>query len=92
MNPDYADGITAPRQSHTGRPLPSAREVSLTIHRPSYSIDPHFTVMLAVYGQFLDHDITATALNQGIAEYFYIMFLSHVKQQYDNFQDKMVNQ
>lgn len=39
--------------------------VSLGVHRPSYSTDPHFTVMLAVFGQFLDHDITATALNQG---------------------------
>lgn len=37
----------------------------MTVHRPSYSIDPKFTVMLAVFGQFLDHDITATALNQG---------------------------
>lgn len=35
------------------------------VHRPSYYTDPHFTVMLAVWGQFLDHDITATASNQG---------------------------
>lgn len=66
MNPDYEDGIWEPRSSHTKNPLPSARKVSLSVHRPSYSIDPHFTVMLAVFGQFLDHDITATALNQGI--------------------------
>lgn len=65
MNPDYEDGISAPRESHTENKLPSARNVSLSVHRPSYSIDPDFTVMLAVFGQFLDHDITATALNQG---------------------------
>lgn len=65
MNPDYADGIWKPRISHTANLLPSARKISLSVHRPSYSIDPNFTVMLAVYGQFLDHDITATALNQG---------------------------
>lgn len=65
LNPDYADGISAPRNSHAGDPLPSARNVSLTVHRPSYAIDPDFTVMVAVFGQFLDHDITATALNQG---------------------------
>lgn len=65
LNPDYADGISEPRASHFSHELPSAREVSLFIHRPSYSIDPNFTVMLAVFGQFLDHDITATALNQG---------------------------
>lgn len=65
LNPDYADGISAPRSSHGNTPLPSARTISLSVHRPSYSIDPNFTVMLAVFGQFLDHDITATALNQG---------------------------
>lgn len=54
-----------PRESSTENELPSARNVSLTVHRPSYSVDPDFTVMLAVFGQFLDHDITATALNQG---------------------------
>lgn len=65
LNPDYADGISSPRESNNNIPLPSARNVSLTVHRPSYSIDPDFTVMVAVFGQFLDHDITATALNQG---------------------------
>lgn len=65
LNPDYEDGISSPRASHSATPLPSARQVSLWVHRPSYSIDPKFTVMLAVFGQFLDHDITATALTQG---------------------------
>lgn len=65
LNPDYEDGISAPRASHASAPLPSARRISLWVHRPSYSIDPKFTVMLAVFGQFLDHDVTATALNQG---------------------------
>lgn len=50
--------------------LPSARLISIGVHRPSYSSDPNFTVMLAVFGQFLDHDITATALNQGIIQIF----------------------
>lgn len=66
INPDYADGISQPRCDKNGEPLPSARQVSLQIHRPSYQTDPHFTVMLAVWGQFLDHDITATAGSQGI--------------------------
>ncbi|XP_030371156.1 chorion peroxidase [Scaptodrosophila lebanonensis] len=62
--PDYADGISTPRASHnmTGGRLPPAREVSLRIHRSSYDTDSNFTVMLAVFGQFLDHDITATSL------------------------------
>lgn len=65
LNPNYADGISTPRVSVTGKELPSARAVSMGVHRPSYQSDPHFTVMLAVWGQFLDHDITATAGTQG---------------------------
>ncbi|XP_012222781.2 peroxidase [Linepithema humile] len=63
---DYADGIESPRKAQSGRELPSAREVSLIVHKPSASSNPSFTVMLAVFGQFLDHDITATALSQGV--------------------------
>lgn len=47
-----------------GSPMPSARKVSLIVHRPFYRSEVKFTVMLAVWGQFLDHDITATALSQ----------------------------
>nr|XP_014087955.1 chorion peroxidase [Bactrocera oleae] len=63
--PDYADGISVPRASHAsdGTQLPPARKVSLDIHRASYDTDANFTVMLAVFGQFLDHDITATSLS-----------------------------
>lgn len=60
MPPAYEDGVSKPRSLG----LPSAREVSLMVHRPLYRNDPDFTVMLAVWGQFLDHDITATALSQ----------------------------
>nr|XP_031825686.1 uncharacterized protein LOC116423983 isoform X1 [Nomia melanderi]XP_031825687.1 uncharacterized protein LOC116423983 isoform X1 [Nomia melanderi]XP_031825688.1 uncharacterized protein LOC116423983 isoform X1 [Nomia melanderi]XP_031825689.1 uncharacterized protein LOC116423983 isoform X1 [Nomia melanderi]XP_031825690.1 uncharacterized protein LOC116423983 isoform X1 [Nomia melanderi] len=63
---NYADGLETPRRSLSGAELPSAREVSLKVHKPSPSTNPHFTVMLAVYGQFLDHDITATAISQGV--------------------------
>ncbi|XP_014485955.1 PREDICTED: chorion peroxidase [Dinoponera quadriceps] len=63
---DYADGFESPRRARSGGELPSAREVSLKVHGPSPSSNPSFTVMLAVFGQFLDHDITATALSQGV--------------------------
>ncbi|KAL6262808.1 hypothetical protein P5V15_005598 [Pogonomyrmex californicus] len=66
LPPDYADGIESPRKSRSGKELPSAREVSLKVHKPSASSNPSFTVMLAVFGQFLDHDITATALSLGV--------------------------
>ncbi|XP_065080087.1 chorion peroxidase [Ochlerotatus camptorhynchus] len=66
LTPDYGDGVSSPRESVDAKELPSARQVSLDIHRPSYHSDPNFSVMLAVWGQFLDHDITSTALNQGV--------------------------
>lgn len=66
LQAEYEDGVSEPRASVNGKQLPSARKVSIEVHRPSYNSDPNFTVMLAVFGQFLDHDITATALNQGI--------------------------
>lgn len=65
LKPAYADGIEAPRQGKNGRLLPSAKEVSLNAHKPEYSVNPTFTVMVAAFGQFLDHDITATAVSQG---------------------------
>lgn len=63
LSPDYGDGISMPRESKSGVELPSARQVSYNVHRPSFENDVNFTVMLAVWGQFLDHDITATAGN-----------------------------
>ena len=66
LPPAYADGISSPRKAVSGKSLPSAREVSLKVHPPSPSANPSFTVMLAVFGQFLDHDITATAASRGI--------------------------
>ncbi|KAK9890312.1 hypothetical protein WA026_010414 [Henosepilachna vigintioctopunctata] len=62
---DYGDGISSPRVSKSGQPLPTARTVSLIVHRPFYRDDVKFSVMLAVWGQFVDHDITATALSKG---------------------------
>ncbi|XP_026319857.1 peroxidase [Hyposmocoma kahamanoa] len=65
LPPDYGDGLSSPRTGVDGAPLPSARDVSVTVHRPSYAHDSSFTVMLAVWGQFIDHDVTATALSKG---------------------------
>ncbi|XP_022177219.1 chorion peroxidase-like isoform X1 [Myzus persicae] len=62
---DYSDGVWKPRKATDGSELPSAKQVSEGVHRPSYEEDHDFTVMLAVWGQFMDHDITATALSRG---------------------------
>ncbi|XP_037780731.1 chorion peroxidase-like [Penaeus monodon] len=65
LPPDYSDGIEALRESVRGGPLPNPRKVSATVHRslnrPSYKI----TMMVMQWGQFLDHDITATAQSRG---------------------------
>lgn len=64
LPPDYSDGINKPRVAKDKHPLPSARTVSLEVHRPYYKNDNKFSVVLAVWGQFIDHDMTATALSQ----------------------------
>jgi peroxidase len=70
LNPDYCDGISSPRCDSDGMDtLPSARDISVTVHRPSYFNDQHFTVMLAVWGQFLDHDVN-------LHSYYSIIILS----------------
>ncbi|XP_050398369.1 eosinophil peroxidase [Patella vulgata] len=78
VDADYADGIGAPRIYSTfgrcSKPwfrrlkpnkclLPSARTVSINIHPPRRVNSKH-SVMLMQWGQFLDHDFTASAIQQ----------------------------
>lgn len=60
QSPAYSDGIEEMRQSVLGGPLPSARFISLLVHGSKESESP-VTLMLAQWGQFLDHDLTSTA-------------------------------
>ncbi|XP_050400825.1 chorion peroxidase [Patella vulgata] len=43
--------------------LPSARTVSVVVH-PAKNVNSRSTVMLMQWGQFLDHDLTAAAIEQ----------------------------
>jgi hypothetical protein len=61
LTPDFADSVGAPRVSSSGKPLPSARLVSATVHKDLGFHDHAVTVMLVAWGQFIDHDITLTA-------------------------------
>ena len=61
LPPDYADGISAPRASVTGFPLPSTRLVSSNLHRDEGFHDHAVTILLVAWGQFIDHDITLTS-------------------------------
>ncbi|XP_008203085.1 myeloperoxidase [Nasonia vitripennis] len=56
----YDDNIQSIRSSVTGAPLPSAREISDYIHVDRDAPLTSVTHMLMQWGQFLDHDITAT--------------------------------
>lgn len=58
--PIYSDGIEQLRDSVRGGKLPSARLVSLLVHGSRES-DSMVTLMLAQWGQFIDHDLTSTA-------------------------------
>ncbi|XP_066986396.1 peroxidase-like [Macrobrachium rosenbergii] len=63
--PDYADGISELRRSVTGENLPSARLVSATLNSEPNGDSPSHTILLMTYGQFLDHDLTATPTAKG---------------------------
>ncbi|KAK4296820.1 hypothetical protein Pmani_030713 [Petrolisthes manimaculis] len=57
---NYGDGVSIPRQKNDGQYLPSARVVSLTIHRDHDTPHKYMTAIAAVYGQFLAHDLAHT--------------------------------
>lgn len=60
----YADGISRPRTSTGGSPLPSGRSVSQTLSgRTASPEEPRATLMLMQWGQFVDHDVSLTTLS-----------------------------
>ncbi|XP_053670498.1 uncharacterized protein LOC128720823 [Anopheles nili] len=65
LAPEYQDGVEDIRRSVTGASLPSARFVSLVVHG-SRNEEAPVTMMLALWGQLIDHDITATAQPRSI--------------------------
>ncbi|KAK0173176.1 hypothetical protein PV328_006414 [Microctonus aethiopoides] len=66
LAPVYDDGVDAIRRSaQRNRPLPSSRLVSTTIHGDKDVSLASVTHMLMQFGQFIDHDMTATAQSQG---------------------------
>lgn len=59
LPPDYADGVSEPRLSHDGSPLPNTRTVSniVTADKPFESFYTHLKMS---FGQYVNHDITHT--------------------------------
>lgn len=63
LSPDYADGISAPRVSYYPKvPLPNPRLLSNLIHF-ELPIDGPYNLLKMQWGQFINHDITNTALS-----------------------------
>ena len=60
LPPDYADGISVPRQRKSGSFLKSPREISVAVHTDSDRPHPHLMVIAAVWAQFLYHDVAHT--------------------------------
>ncbi|XP_076292482.1 uncharacterized protein LOC143214865 [Lasioglossum baleicum] len=65
LSPVYGDGVQSVRRSISGSPLPSARDVTRIIHKDSDVPLASVTHMLMQWGQFVDHDITATGQSRG---------------------------
>ncbi|KAL1475158.1 hypothetical protein MTO96_037483 [Rhipicephalus appendiculatus] len=61
LPPAYNDCVSAVRLSVSGRPLPSARLVSMTIHPQRRSDDRNLTNIGVMFGQLLTHDISLAA-------------------------------
>ncbi|XP_070163431.1 uncharacterized protein [Polyergus mexicanus] len=65
LPPEYEDGVQAIRRSKNGRPLPSARDITNLIHESKDIPLASVTHMLMQWGQFVDHDLTATGQSRG---------------------------
>ena len=64
-------GISSPRSTSVyGGKLPSPRAITVKVHTDAQAPDHVATVLVMSWGQFLDHDISHTALskfkNEGI--------------------------
>ncbi|XP_047356141.1 uncharacterized protein LOC124951581 isoform X2 [Vespa velutina] len=65
LPPNYDDGIQTIRRSKNGNPLPSPRVISDVLHEDRDIQLASITHMLMQWGQFVDHDLTATGQSRG---------------------------
>ncbi|XP_046823371.1 uncharacterized protein LOC124426120 [Vespa crabro] len=65
LPPNYDDGIQTIRRSKDGNPLPSPRVISDVLHEDRDIQLASITHMLMQWGQFVDHDLTATGQSRG---------------------------
>lgn len=62
----YADGVSTPRASLAGRPLPSAARVSQEIHAGHVKTHAHVSLLASVWGQYLAHDLSRPLVAEGV--------------------------
>ncbi|XP_071518340.1 salivary peroxidase/catechol oxidase-like [Panulirus ornatus] len=60
--PQYSDGLMRPRVSQSGRPLPSARLVSISTVTDVDNPSSDLTLGVMQWGQFIDHDLAHTPI------------------------------
>jgi hypothetical protein len=74
LPPAYDDKVNSPRtKSVTGHPLPNPRVISLALSFDNSEQDSKYTHLVAIFGQFLAHDITLAATSSGkIVFLFYV--------------------
>ena len=53
-------GVSIPRQANDGTFLPSARDISLAVHKDVDNPHLHLTAMAAIWGQLVHNDISHT--------------------------------
>lgn len=54
------EGVSIPRQANDGSFLPSARDISLAVHKDVDNPHLHLTAMAAIWGQLVHNDISHT--------------------------------
>jgi len=61
LNPDYSDGVSSPRTLSVlpNTPLPNPRVISSTLCQDNSLNSKYTTHLVALLGQFIDHDITS---------------------------------
>ncbi|XP_071536365.1 uncharacterized protein [Panulirus ornatus] len=62
----YADGVSSPRASLAGRPLPPASRVSRAVHAGTIHAHAHVSLLAAVWTQYLAHDLSRPLVGQGV--------------------------
>ena len=60
----YSDGVNLPRLAKDGSELPNSRLVSLSIAPEANIENNQYSLMLMQFGQFVDHDLTRTAITR----------------------------